>query len=102
MRRLKLIGLAGAALALAGCSLARPYAPPQMTIPTAYKETGPWTPASPADAAPRGSWWTVYGDETLNRLEQMKFRMKTQSMFCLILSSCSTPIFTTPKSGCVH
>jgi NodT family efflux transporter outer membrane factor (OMF) lipoprotein len=70
MPRAKLIALAGTALALTGCSLAPPYAPPQIAMPTAYKETGPWTPASPADAAPRGPWWTVYGDETLNRLEQ--------------------------------
>ena len=45
--------LAGAALVLAGCNLAPPYAPPAVTTPTAYKEIGPWTPASPADDAPR-------------------------------------------------
>ena len=70
MPRAKLFGLAGTALALTGCALAPPYTPPQVSMPAAYKETGPWTPASPADAAPRGHWWTVYGDETLNRLEQ--------------------------------
>ena len=70
MPRVKLFGLAGTALALTGCSLPPPYTPPQMAVPPAYKETGAWTPASPADAAPRGAWWTVYGDETLNSLEQ--------------------------------
>lgn len=70
MPRSKLFALAGTALALTGCSLAPAYSPPQVTTPTAYKETGPWTPASPADAAPRGRWWTVYGDETLNGLEE--------------------------------
>jgi len=55
--------------ALAGCNLAPAYAPPSLTVPTAYKEVGPWTPASPADAAPRGDWWTVYGDTTLDVLE---------------------------------
>ncbi|HEX3364145.1 efflux transporter outer membrane subunit [Phenylobacterium sp.] len=70
MPRVKLFGLAATALALTGCSLAPPYAPPQVTVPPAYKEMGPWTPASPADAAPRGPWWTVYGDETLTGLEQ--------------------------------
>jgi NodT family efflux transporter outer membrane factor (OMF) lipoprotein len=39
-------------------------------MPSAYKEVGPWTPASPADTAPRGDWWTVYGDETLDGLER--------------------------------
>ena len=70
MPRAKLLVLAGTALALTGCSLAPPYSPPVVTVPQAYKETGPWTPASPADAAPRGRWWAVYGDETLNGLEE--------------------------------
>ena len=59
-----------AALAVAGCSLAPTYTRPPTSTPVAYKETGPWTPASPADAAPRGDWWTIYGDATLNSLEQ--------------------------------
>ncbi len=57
-------------LGLVGCSLAPDYHAPAMTAPVAYKETGPWTPASPADAAPRGAWWTSYRDATLNALEQ--------------------------------
>lgn len=59
-----------AACALAGCSLAPAYTPLTMATPPAFKEAGPWTPASPADAAPKGDWWTVYGDQTLNDLEQ--------------------------------
>jgi NodT family efflux transporter outer membrane factor (OMF) lipoprotein len=57
------------AFALAGCSFAPHYAPPQFTTPVAYTSMGPWTPASPADAAPRGDWWTIYGDARLNALE---------------------------------
>jgi NodT family efflux transporter outer membrane factor (OMF) lipoprotein len=58
------------ALGLAGCSLAPAYAPPKLAVtPTAYQETGPWTPASPADAAPRGDWWAMFGDATLDQLE---------------------------------
>ncbi|MDB5460587.1 MAG: transporter [Caulobacteraceae bacterium] len=56
--------------ALAGCSLAPAYAPLTMATPPAYKETGPWTPANPEDTEPRGDWWTVYGDQTLNDLER--------------------------------
>jgi multidrug efflux system outer membrane protein len=63
-----MVAILGAAVA--GCSLAPAYTPPALTMPEAYKETGPWTPASPADAAPRGDWWTAYGDDTLNGLEQ--------------------------------
>jgi outer membrane protein, multidrug efflux system len=58
------------ALALAGCSLAPPYAPPMVATPVAYKQMGPWTPADPADRTPRGDWWTVYGDQTLDDLER--------------------------------
>jgi NodT family efflux transporter outer membrane factor (OMF) lipoprotein len=69
MARLAGLSIAAAALALAGCSLAPAYAPPAVDIPLAYKEAGPWTPAAPADAAPRGGWWTVYGDPVLDGLQ---------------------------------
>ncbi len=58
-----------AVLAVAGCQLAPPYAPPSLTIPAAYKEVGPWTTAQPGDAESRGSWWTLFGDPTLDDLE---------------------------------
>ena len=63
--------LALAGLLLSACSFAPAYAPPKLTtaLPDAYKEMGPWTPAAPADATPRGDWWTVFGDATLNGLE---------------------------------
>ena len=58
-----------AALLLAGCSSAPAYAPPQVEVASAFKETGPMTPPGPADAALRGDWWRVYGDQTLDGLE---------------------------------
>jgi len=70
MRPRELGACALSSLVLAGCSLAPAYAPPSLVLPTAYKEIGPWTPASPADAAPRGDWWTAYNDATLDDLEQ--------------------------------
>jgi multidrug efflux system outer membrane protein len=58
------------AAALAGCNVAPPYRVPVTPEPTAsYRETGPWTPAAPSDAAPRGRWWTVIQDPELDRLE---------------------------------
>jgi NodT family efflux transporter outer membrane factor (OMF) lipoprotein len=61
-----LIGL----LLLGSCSLAPHYESPKIpTIPTSYKEAGPWQIAHPADELPRGPWWTSYDDPDLNRLE---------------------------------
>jgi multidrug efflux system outer membrane protein len=57
-------------LCLAACSLAPKYDVPQAPVPPVFKETGPWAPASPADRTPRGDWWSVYGDETLDKLER--------------------------------
>jgi multidrug efflux system outer membrane protein len=59
------------ALMVQACSLAPDYQKPQLTspLPSTFKEAGPWTPAAPADAAPRGPWWAVFNDTTLNALE---------------------------------
>ena len=55
---------------LCGCNMAPRYRKPVVAdLPATYRETGPWTPAQPADAARRGAWWSVMGDERLNRLE---------------------------------
>ena len=69
--RLSGCGLGALVLAglLAGCNLAPDYRKPSMTTPVAYTGMGPWTPASPDDAAPRGDWWVVYDDPVLNGLE---------------------------------
>ena len=67
--RRALLAAALAATSLAGCNFAPAYIPPNLTLPTAYKETGPWTEAQPGDALPRGAWWTRFGDPTLDQLE---------------------------------
>jgi len=62
--------LGGAALGLlAGCNLAPRYEIPATPTPSAFKETGPWTEAAPADSLGRGDWWTFYGDPVLTGLE---------------------------------
>ena len=60
---------AALALALAGCNMAPDYHPPAMTVPVAYKETGPWHPAQPADDLSRGPWWERFNDQDLDGLE---------------------------------
>jgi NodT family efflux transporter outer membrane factor (OMF) lipoprotein len=45
------------------------YVRPSTPAAPAYKEQG-WRPAQPADLAPRGDWWTLFGDPTLNGLAE--------------------------------
>ena len=53
-----------------GCDLAPDYqVPPTPVVPAAYKEAGPWTKATPQDTLPKGTWWEVYSDKTLDSLE---------------------------------
>lgn len=62
-------GAALMALAVAGCSMAPAYHPPQTAAPAQFKEVAGWSQAMPADGQDRGAWWTVYGDPVLNDLE---------------------------------
>jgi outer membrane protein, multidrug efflux system len=60
---------------VAACSLAPKYVRPTLDVPDAFKETtasapeGSWKVAQPAEQSPRGEWWTVFSDLTLNDLE---------------------------------
>lgn len=65
-----LSALALAVLPLEACSLAPDYQVPASPSPAAFKETGNWTKATPLDTLPKGIWWQLYGDATLNDLEQ--------------------------------
>lgn len=59
------------ALGVAGCAVGPDYvrpAPPPGTDAPAFKESGLWTPASPAMAAADGAWWRAYGDAQLDAL----------------------------------
>jgi NodT family efflux transporter outer membrane factor (OMF) lipoprotein len=61
--------LSGAGM-LGACSLAPDYHTPATTPPAdSFKEMGNWKPAQPADALPRGQWWTVFRDDQLDSLE---------------------------------
>jgi NodT family efflux transporter outer membrane factor (OMF) lipoprotein len=77
-----------ATLLLAACSVGPNYVRPDSRAgakaPAAFKEAGPaaaattgnatgdanWQPARPRDGEPRGKWWEIYGDATLNALAE--------------------------------
>jgi len=61
---------------LAGCNFAPDYAPPPVAQAPAFKENADWKTAQPSDAAPRGDWWTRFGDSRLDDLER---RLDTSS-----------------------
>jgi NodT family efflux transporter outer membrane factor (OMF) lipoprotein len=67
-KRTVCVALAVAAL-FSGCSFAPTYQVPPTAIPTAFKESGAWQPARPADQVPRDGWWQVYRDPVLDKLE---------------------------------
>ncbi len=61
--------VAVAVLLLGGCSLAPVYHVPTVSIPTDAWKDNPWQVAKPADELPRGAWWQIYGDKSLDALE---------------------------------
>jgi NodT family efflux transporter outer membrane factor (OMF) lipoprotein len=71
--------LGSAALLISGCMVGPKYVKPTVPLAPSYKETAPdanaykedanWHPAKPSDAALRGDWWTIFGDDQLNALE---------------------------------
>lgn len=71
-------GLAALALALVLGGCAATAEAPLPAVPTAasWREAGAWAPAQPADEAPRGDWWTLFGDPELDALER---RLDAQS-----------------------
>lgn len=71
------LALSLAVLALLGaCASQQAYERPAMDIPPAYKESstaaqGLWKPAQPGgDQAVPTAWWSLYGDATLDTLQQ--------------------------------
>lgn len=58
----------GAALILAGCAAGPDYQRPTIEAPAQFKELKGWRAAQPRDAAPKGAWWTMFGDAQLDAL----------------------------------
>jgi NodT family efflux transporter outer membrane factor (OMF) lipoprotein len=57
------------ALVLGGCMVGPDYQRPQAAVPAHYKELPGWARATPAATAPKGAWWTAFGDPLLDELE---------------------------------
>jgi len=55
-------------LLMAGCTLGPDYRRAEMDIPAAFENEGLWQQAAPADEGPRGPWWSLFGDATLDGL----------------------------------
>ncbi len=54
---------------LSACELAPTYHAPVVAIAPAFKEAAGWAPAQPADDQPRGTWWRMFADPDLDRIE---------------------------------
>ncbi len=69
-RRTHSAALAAALMVLlAGCSFAPRMQTPQIPTAAAFKETGAWTQAQPADRLPRDRWWMLYGIPEIDALQ---------------------------------
>ena len=65
------VALAAMMLA-AACNVGPRYVRPSppAAAPDAWKTQPPWQQAAPKDALPKGEWWQVFHDDTLNGYEQ--------------------------------
>ncbi len=62
--------LAVALLAGLACTVGPGYKRPTAQVPDAWRGEGPWQTAVPKDAISKGTWWQLFHDAELDRLEQ--------------------------------
>jgi multidrug efflux system outer membrane protein len=53
-----------------GCTVGPGYKRPAAQVPDTWKGEGPWQAATPKDAIPKGTWWQIFHDAELDRMEQ--------------------------------
>jgi outer membrane protein, multidrug efflux system len=73
LKKNKLLGVLVAALlagATPGCTVGPRYKRPIAEVPNNWRGEGPWQAAAPKDAIPKGAWWGIFQDATLDQLEQ--------------------------------
>jgi NodT family efflux transporter outer membrane factor (OMF) lipoprotein len=73
IRIARVTALTSMVLSLTGCLVGPDYhrPAPASPPPAQYKELPGWATAAPADAAPKGDWWTDFHDPLLDQLEPM-------------------------------
>lgn len=73
IRTARVAALTSMVLSLTGCLVGPDYhrPAPASPPPAQYKELPGWATAAPADAAPKGDWWTDFHDPLLDQLEPM-------------------------------
>lgn len=59
-----------ATILFAGCAVGPRYQRPTAQVPDTWKGQGPWQTAAPKDSIPKGTWWQIFHDADLDRLEQ--------------------------------
>ena len=72
-QKIKVAGLVAAGLlagATLGCTVGPGYKRPAAEVPNTWKGEGPWQAAAPKDAIPKGTWWGIFHDATLDQLEE--------------------------------
>jgi NodT family efflux transporter outer membrane factor (OMF) lipoprotein len=75
---IRLIASIASMALLGGCMVGPKYRHPSAPVPQAFKEQPPdsfkesdgWKRSQPADQMLRGKWWELFGDSTLNQLEE--------------------------------
>ena len=55
---------------LVACVTAPELQAPALDLPVAWRLEAPWRVGQPEDAASKGAWWQVFGDATLDALQQ--------------------------------
>ncbi len=76
MRRVSIVPVLGLFIFAAACTVGPRYSrPPAPTpAPDAWKAQPPWQQAAPKDEIPKGPWWQVFHDATLDDYEHQLLR----------------------------
>lgn len=53
----------------AGCTVGPKYQRASAPVPAHWDVPEPWRESAPHDALPKGEWWAIFRDDTLNNLE---------------------------------